>query len=417
MVDGVRRAGRSASWYGLAAILALTMPVSAQWPQWGGRNRDFKIASRGTCEAWPDSSPKKVWDRELGAGYSAIVVDGNTLYTMYRTDDKEHVIALAADDGKTVWEYAYESKPKLAEYVNTSWGKGPNATPLVRNKRVVTIGFTGMLLCLDKKNGNVVWQHDLIKEFGAAVLDYGHAASPIGYRGKVIVFPGGERQGAMAFMLDDGSVAWKASGFQPSYGSPVIVQIDGADQLVTAVSGEIVALDPQSGKLLWKRDHKNEYNTNLMTPVLTSDGVFISNFKGGGRSWTLSGSGSDATAKEKWFSRKIQIAHSNAINVDGYIYGSTGETVPFLTAIDIETGRILWKNRDFGRSNLVHICADRFILLDQDGQLAYVGLSPQGLKTHTQMQLFNGKSWTVPTVVGTRLYARDLKRILALDLR
>jgi hypothetical protein len=71
----------------LVAAIAATPSSSANWPVWGGPNRDFHAAlSAPLADSWPAGGPKKLWERELGEGYSAIAVHGGTLYTMYRRD-------------------------------------------------------------------------------------------------------------------------------------------------------------------------------------------------------------------------------------------------------------------------------------------------------------------------------------------
>ena len=61
-----------------------TEPAAAQWPQWGGPNRDFTVETSGLADTWPEDGPARLWHRELGDGYSAIVYDDGLLYTMYR---------------------------------------------------------------------------------------------------------------------------------------------------------------------------------------------------------------------------------------------------------------------------------------------------------------------------------------------
>jgi hypothetical protein len=46
--------------------------------------------------------------------------------------------------------------------------------------------------------------------------------------------------------------------------------------------------------------------------------------------------------------------------------------------------------------------------------MATVG--PNGLEVQARAQVFSGRSWTAPTLVGTRLYLRDRKQMMALDL-
>ena len=56
-------------------------------------------------------------------------------------------------------------------------------------------------------------------------------------------------------------------------------------------------------------------------------------------------------------------------------------------------------------------------VLQEDGTLSMVTLTPTGMTTLAETVLFNTTSWTVPTLVGGTLYARDRERIVALDLR
>ena len=65
----------------LVAVFNLTLiaPAFAQWPQWGGENMDFKADAKGLANSWPETGPKQLWKRDLGDGYSSIVVDGGRL--------------------------------------------------------------------------------------------------------------------------------------------------------------------------------------------------------------------------------------------------------------------------------------------------------------------------------------------------
>ena len=84
----------------LASLLlfAALIDIQAQsdWTQWGGPRRDFTTTSKGLAATWPTTGPKQLWTRPLGAGHSAILASGNTLYTMYTAGEQQVVIALAA---------------------------------------------------------------------------------------------------------------------------------------------------------------------------------------------------------------------------------------------------------------------------------------------------------------------------------
>jgi len=96
---------RTTKWILASFLLVIGIPIDAlsqsDWLQWGGPRRDFTTTSKGLAATWPATGPKQLWTRPLGAGHSAILASGNTLYTMYSVGDQEVVIALAAETGKT----------------------------------------------------------------------------------------------------------------------------------------------------------------------------------------------------------------------------------------------------------------------------------------------------------------------------
>ena len=131
------------AWALLAIVTLLqTNPASAQWPQWGGPDRNFSVEITGLAETWPDGGPKKLWTRPLGDGYSTIVADDGVLYTMYRNDADEFTIAMNAKTGETIWEH------KVAAPVTDDrkgYGPGPYATPLLVGNRLITVGTNSVL--------------------------------------------------------------------------------------------------------------------------------------------------------------------------------------------------------------------------------------------------------------------------------
>ena len=92
-----------------------------------------------------------------------------------------------------------------------------------------------------------------------------------------------------------------------------------------------------------------------------------------------------------------------------------GVILGILTATHVASGETVWRARGFSRANMLY--ADgKVILMEEDGDLSLVRLTPDGLETLATTPLFNTRAWTVPTLVGTTLYARDRERIVKLDL-
>jgi len=113
----------------------------------------------------------------------------------------------------------------------------------------------------------------------------------------------------------------------------------------------------------------------------------------------------------------MRVHHGNVIRIDDCIYGSSGDFGPaFLTALDVRAGKVLWQDRTLPKAMLLY--ADgKFIILDEDGYLSLANLDHHGLKIVSRAQMLTSKAWTPPSLVGTKLYLRDRKNLMALDLR
>jgi outer membrane protein assembly factor BamB len=390
--------------------------AQSDWLQWGGPSRNFTTNSKGLAAAWPSTGPKRLWSRPLGAGHSAILVSGNTLYTMYNKGEQEVVIALAADTGKTIWEYKYDApSPAGMDY---EFGVGPHSTPLLVGGLLYTVGATGKLFALDKITGKVAWAHDLWTEYGGTKRGRGYSCSPIAYKNTVILTLGGPGQALIAFNQKDGTVAWKNQTLDMSPSSPIIVNVDGQDQLIAFLGKVVAGIDPNNGNLLWSHSHVTEWGLNISTPIWGNDNLlFISSaYSGGSRVLKLTQKDGKTTAEELWFHRRMRLHHSTAIRIGDYIYGSSGDFGPaFLAAVNVKTGEIAYQDRSFPKSNLL-LAEGKLIILDEDGNLALATATPTELKVISKVSVMRNLAWTVPTLVGTKLYLRDRHTIMALDL-
>jgi outer membrane protein assembly factor BamB len=385
------------------------------WTQWGGPNQDFKSDATGLSQKWPETGPPELWKRDLGEGYSAILVDDGKLYTMCRKDDQEVVISMNAADGETVWEYAYDSSPSEGHI--SQFGDGPRATPLIDGKRIFTVGVSGVMNALDKKTGKLAWSQDLWKDHGGSFLNHGYSSSPIAYKDTIIVPVGGEGHALMAFNKKDGSVAWQNQDFDNSYSTARIFSVDGDEQLIIFMAKEIIGVDPNNGDLKWSHPHENQWGQNINMPVMAdANHIFFSSPTAGAKGLKLTSSGGKTNVEEMWSTRKIQFYHVTSVREGNYVYGSTGMRAPaFMAAVNVKTGEIAWRKRDFGKANVISADGKLFIL-DEDGNLAIATATPEDLVVHSKVELLDKVAWTVPTIVGKTMYVRDKTSIRALDL-
>jgi outer membrane protein assembly factor BamB len=400
------------------ALKAVTPGSQAvPWTQWGGPQRNFQTEATGLKDSWPAAGPRIVWKRPLGDGYSAPAVESGVLYTMYGKPRQEIVIAANAETGRTLWEHS--TAMAFQSDAGADMGNGPYSAPLVAGDRLFTTGVAGKLQCLDKKTGKPVWTQELWSDHQGSRLMYGYASSPIAFRHMVIVPVGGPGKAIMAFNQTDGKIAWTKGDFGNVYSSPLLINVDGLEQLAVLVDGAIVGVNPHNGDLQWQVPFKADYSIAIATPVWGPDNLlFISSeYNGGAKVIELQRKGDHTKATELWSSNRLRLHHGNAIRIGDAIYFSSGGkgSQAILSAVDVRSGRIHWQERSIQKATFVW-ADQKLITLDQDGNLMIAYPSPQGFKIAARAALLSSLSWTPPALVGTRLYMRDRKTMMAVDL-
>jgi outer membrane protein assembly factor BamB len=283
--------------------------------------------------------------------------------------------------------------------------------------RLYAVGSTGKFHCLDKKTGKPHWSHNLHEEFKMAGYG-GYAPSPIRYEDNVILPVGGAGQAVVAFHRTTGAVAWKSQNFKLAPASPMLINLEGEDQLVVFGPQEVVGLNPRNGSLLWSHPHPTQYGLNISTPVWGDGNLLFSSsaYNGGSRTIRLRRNQGRTTAEELWFNNRMRVHFGNALRIGDLILGSSGDFGPaFFAALNIRSGAEVWRERSFGRSHLLYVDG-KILIVDENGVLALATATPRGLEVHARTVKLAANAWTPPTLVGHRLYLRDRKDVLALDL-
>jgi hypothetical protein len=161
-----------------------------------------------------------------------------------------------------------------------------------------------------------------------------------------------------------------------------------------------------------------DYGLNISTPVWGNDNLlFVSSAYGGGsRVLKLTQTSGKTNVSELWFHRRLRVHHSTAIRIGDYVYATSGDFGPaFFAGVNVKTGEVAFQDRSFPKSNFIY--ADgKLIILDEDGNLALATVSPAGLKVISKTSVMKHLAWTVPTLVGNKLYVRDRRTIAAFDL-
>ena len=397
-----------------AFALLLAAGVGAQdWPQWRGPARDGAVSAFEAPTAWPETL-SETWSVDVGLGYATpILVDGN-LWLFVRQGEEEVMLSLDPATGETRWRSAYPAPFDMSP-ATRHHGPGPKSTPAFAGGRLFVHGMTGSVSAFDGATGEQLWHVP-----GTGVFPLYHtAASPLVHEGLVFVHVGGHDDGALtAFDADTGAVRWRWDGDGPAYGSPMLFELDGVEQVVTFTQEHLVGVSFADGTLLWSRPFTTPSATTSQTPVLHGD-LLIQNGRGNGvTAFRARRSGGSWTTEDLWSTRDFSLHMANPVVREGVMFGLSHLRRGQYFALDLDSGEALWRSAPRQAENAAMVRAGDIVFsLEEDAELVVFEASRAGLGEVARYEVADSETWTQPTVSGGSIYVKDVSRLTRWDLR
>ncbi|MHC4286090.1 MAG: PQQ-binding-like beta-propeller repeat protein [Planctomycetota bacterium] len=365
---------------------------AADWPNWRGPNHNGISNETGWNTNWPETGPKKLWEKTLGPGFASIA-DGR-VYAMGNIEDNDILYCLNADTGKEIWKKSYPCPIYKKQHEG-----GPSATPTVDGDSVYTLSKNGDAIRFKKATGEVVWHKKLNKDLGFKHPTWYFAGSALIIDNMVILNVGSY---GIALNKADGSLIWENGKGAAGYSTAVPFNMDGKKCIALFTAREMVALVPKTGKTLWKIPWKTNYDVNAADAIIEGNKIFLSSgYNKGCGVYTFGAS--DFT--EDWKNKNIRNHFNSSVLWKGYIYGVDDDKS--VSCLDFKTGEVKWVKKGFGRGSLM-LADGKLIILSDKGKLAIAEASPTEYKELATAQVLpKKKCWTVPVLANGRIYARN----------
>ena len=397
----------------LFASLFLTIGAahSADWPHWLGPNRNGASPETGLLTTWPSDGPKVLWTAKGGDGYSSIAVANGRAITHVQRGGKEIVVALDAIKGTELWQ------TPIADAYKNSYGNGPRSTPTIEGEFVYVTSVSGPIACLNVRDGKIVWQHDLFKDFGSKNLNWGVAASMTIEGELALAIPGAKGAGVAAFDKKTGKLVWKLGDDKAGYATPIAVTVGGQRQIIFFTASGLLAVSP-AGKELWRVAWTTEYDCNIATPLVIGDKLFVSSGEEVGCAlFQLKTEGPPDVVWESKGAKSSMLNYwANTVMHDGHLYGFSGEFSKRidLRCVDLATGKVKWSQDGFGKGS-VTLADGHLFITTKKGDLVLVRATPERFDEKARVTVL-GENRTVGTIANKRLYLRDKEKIVCLDI-
>ena len=392
----------------ILSTAVLTVPLFAQdWPQWRGPNRDGALAAFREPAAWPEALQQQ-WKVEVGLGYASPLLVGQRLYLFTRERDDEVMRALDAASGKELWRTAYPAAFDMVK-ATARHGPGPKSTPTYANGRLFSLGMTNIVTAYDAATGKQLWQKPATK----AQPMYHTAMSPIVDGDVMIAHVGGPGDTALtAFDVATGNARWTWTGDSPAYGSPIIADVGGTRQLVTFTNENLIGVALANGELLWRRPFKTPSSTTSQTPIVFRDTIIQNGRDNGVTAFRAVRRDGAWTTEDVWQTKDVSLHMTNGVVVDGVLYGLSHLNSGQYFALDLATGKVLWKSEPRQAENAGMVrAASTIFSLEDDGELVIMKPSRTAMEVVRRYDVADSQTWAQPAIAGGRLYVKDLAHL------
>ena len=412
-----------------ASLLLLAGAVrAADWPAYRGPTHDG-LSSDRISTTWPASGPKVVWKVPSSAGFSSFAVSKGECFDLELRDvdgaDQEALVARDAATGKELWVKGIGTV-KINDggqsgVKGNDGGDGPRSSPAVDSGKVYTFSARLVVQCWDAKTGAEVWKRDLLKEHAGGNISWMNAQSPVIEGNLVYVAGGGAGQAILALDKKTGDVVWKAFDEKITHATAVPATILGQRQIIFFLQSGLLAVEPASGKELWR--YKFDYRVSTASsPVVAGDIVYCSAGYGVG-----AGAVKVAKADGGWTATEIYrikgdkpLANhwSTPVVKDGYLYGmfqfkeyGSGP----VKCVEIATGKVMWEQSGFGPGQVI-LSGSNVVALADDGSLVVIDTKTDAYHELARASVVTGKCWTTPALANGLVFVRSTKEAACLDL-
>jgi outer membrane protein assembly factor BamB len=263
----------------------------------------------------------------------------------------------------------------------------------------------GGLYCLDAAKGGLIWFANVPVAISATPPMWGFASSVLVQDNLLIIGVGSH---GAAVDKTNGAIVWSTGRDACGYSSPVPCDFHGIPAFVIVSAQAIFGVDVKSGRQLWTRPWKTQYDLNIADPIVSGVDVFVSAGYDHGASVFPAGT----TTQPLWANLNLRNHVNSSVLVGGCLYGVDGNVNNLgdgsLKCLDFATGAEKWSYKGLGGGALM--AADgKLIMLNDRGELVVAEASPEGFHPISRAQVLGAKCWTVPTLANGRIYCRNAK--------
>jgi outer membrane protein assembly factor BamB len=314
------------------------------WPRWRGPSGQGIVPPGKYANTWSPSQNVKWRVQVPGQGNSSPILWGDRIFltTAHDGGARLSLVAFQRADGRKLWEtFVPQARQESVHQKNGH----ASATPVTDGQLVYASFGSNGLAAFEVSTGKIAWH----RRFGDINNYHGPAGSPILYKDRIFLYQdgdgrGGQRSFVAAFDAKTGRTLWETPRAETvGWGTPVVISVDGHDELVVSSQRRVAAYDPASGRELWTV-RGNTFEV-IPTPVVAHGLLFASSGRAGPTIAIRPGGQGDVTSTHVAWStpRGSPFVPSGAVH-DGLLY-LINDMQSILTVYDAKTGTLAYQGR------------------------------------------------------------------------
>jgi len=403
-------------WFGIAS----TLHGGDTWPEFRGPTADGHADATGLPLTWSETE-NVAWSTPIhGYSWSSPVVWGDRIWLTSGTDDGKELFAICVDraTGQIVFDKKIFDVPHPSDTANFNSFASP--TPVLEKGRVYLSWGSPGIACLDSRTAEVLWtRRDLECDHYR-----GAGSSPILFENLLIMhFDGFDVQYVVALDKRTGETVWRTprrdifgtdDGDQKkAFATPVVIDVNGRQQLISPAAKATFAYDPRTGEELWYVRY--EQHSAAARPLFANGLLYLSTGFSRGEVMAVrpDGHGDVSDTHIVWREMQAMPNKPSPLLVGDLLY-TISDKGGGVTCLDALTGQQVWQERVGGNYSASPIFADgRIYFFSDDGRTSVIAPGRE-FKLLAENTLGDG-FMASPAVVGNSLILRSRSHLYCVE--
>jgi outer membrane protein assembly factor BamB len=372
------------------------------WPCWRGPSRNGIAAPQKVPVEWSETK-NVIWKTPVpGRGHGSPIVVGSRIFLESADEQAKTQFVLCFDraTGKELWRQEIHK----GGFDGRWHGKNTRASS--------TLVSDGEQLYAAFYNQGAIWAtalgHDGKQRWQTKLGDFeshwGYSASPTLYKSLVVIAADHKGTGYLAALdRKTGEARWRTPRpAEPTYASPVVLNVAGKDQLLIAGANLIASYDPDTGKALWSC--KGTSTECVSSIIVEGDSIFAT---GGFPAKETVCVRADGSGKVVWRVPHGAFVPSMVVH-GGSLYGILDDGIALCWQAD--SGKENWRERLAGKFSASPVLVGEHIYIPNEaGKTFVLKADAQKFAILGQNQLGSGM-FASPVICGGRIYLRVVQQ-------